>query len=258
MICEYYNPKIEALLCRSRLTSDWISKGHLKDPFWRLYWHPSTAAALSCGSRNYQLGPDTLALIPPDTDFKPKMDCAFEQFYVHFRAGRPFDKFQRGLIALPADAAALSLIKSIQALLKDEECRPSRKLSMLIQSLCGLILGRLDPRLYEMDQGSSKIVAACEHMDAKFGDKISNCDLAKTAGMNINAFIKLFKRETGATPQRHLQERRIREACVMLRFGDMSIDEIAQETGFVDRSHLSRVFKALRGKSPAEYRKSLN
>ncbi len=256
MICEYSNPKVEVLLCRSRLTSDWIAKGPLKDPFWRLYWHPGKAAKLLCGGIERELGPETIALIPPETEFKPSMNCAFEQFYAHFLAGRPFDRFQRGLLRLPADEASIALIKSIQKLLESEEAQPSRRLSALVQALCCMELGRLDPALYEADRGSSKIAAACEMMEDRFKERISNRELAKAAGMNVNAFIKLFKSETGGTPQRLLQERRIREACVLLRFGDASIDEIAQETGFVDRSHLSRVFKALRGKSPAEYRRA--
>ena len=257
MICEYFDPRIEVLLCRSRLTSDWIAKGPLKDPFWRLYWHPSVAARLSCGTRSYELGSDCLALVPPDTEFVPKMNVAFEQFYVHFRAGRPFDTFRRGIVCLSADEASLSLIKSIQALLKDEERRPSRRLSILAGALCGVVLGRLDPALYEFDAGSSKIAKACEEIEAKFRSGVSNMALAKMVGMNVNSFIRLFKNEIGVTPQRHLQERRIREVCVLLRFSELSIDEIAQETGFVDRSHLSRVFRALCGHSPAEYRKGI-
>lgn len=256
MICEYFDPGIELLLCRSRRTSDWIAKGPLKDPFWRLYWHPGKAARLRCGASSLEFGPESVALIPPETEFKPDMDCAFEQFYVHFRAARPFDRLRCGILRQPADEAALSLIASIQELLKSEEARPSRQLSLLGLSLCSLALGRIAPELYAASAGSSKAAAACESIEAGFREGVSNGELAKAAGMNVNAFIKLFKSETGSSPQKHLKERRVREACVLLRFSEKSIDEIAMETGFVDRSHLSRVFKALRGKSPAEYRRA--
>lgn len=53
--------------------------------------------------------------------------------------------------------------------------------------------------------------------------------------------------------KRQLQTERIRE---LLKDNDMSVDEIARETGFTDRYSLSKFFKKQEGMPPVQYRKS--
>ena len=47
---------------------------------------------------------------------------------------------------------------------------------------------------------------------------------------------------------------RLREVKLRLLSSDLSLDEIAYECGFGDRSVMSRVFKAAEGISPSEFR----
>ena len=43
----------------------------------------------------------------------------------------------------------------------------------------------------------------------------------------------------------------------MLLYTDLDIEEIAEITGFSDRSHLSKVFTARTGQNPNKYRQTL-
>jgi transcriptional regulator GlxA family with amidase domain len=83
-----------------------------------------------------------------------------------------------------------------------------------------------------------------------------NADIARRVGMSTNAFIRLFSSEAGVPPQNWYTRHRIEYACLLLHHAAMSIDRIADETGFCDRAHFSRTFKRLRGLGPAAFRKS--
>jgi transcriptional regulator GlxA family with amidase domain len=73
--------------------------------------------------------------------------------------------------------------------------------------------------------------------------------------MGENAFIRLFSSQIGKPPQQYYREKRIERACWLLNNSKASIEQIANETGFVDRYHFSKVFKTSTGETPASYRR---
>jgi AraC-like DNA-binding protein len=68
----------------------------------------------------------------------------------------------------------------------------------------------------------------------------------------------LFKRYSGQTAHAFITQKKIDSVEKTLRFTDMSITEVAQAYSFSDCSHLSRVFKKVKGFSPAEIRREAN
>ncbi|MDX8482015.1 AraC family transcriptional regulator [Mesorhizobium sp. VK24D] len=77
--------------------------------------------------------------------------------------------------------------------------------------------------------------------------------LAAAAGVTRFQVIRDFHRAAGMTPGQYLRDRRIRAASALIRT-DMPLAEIAAATGFADQSHLTRVFKAIKGVSPGAWR----
>lgn len=75
--------------------------------------------------------------------------------------------------------------------------------------------------------------------------------------MSQSQFMKVFKRVTGVTFIRYLTRLRIASSLRLLRETDLTIAEIATQTGFSDQSYFDRRFKEAFGKSPREYRKEL-
>nr|WP_281423864.1 helix-turn-helix transcriptional regulator [Mesorhizobium silamurunense] len=65
--------------------------------------------------------------------------------------------------------------------------------------------------------------------------------------------IRDFHRAAGMTPGQYLRDRRIRAASTLIKT-DMPLAEIAAATGFADQSHLTRVFKTIKGLSPGAWR----
>lgn len=82
-------------------------------------------------------------------------------------------------------------------------------------------------------------------------------EIAEVASMNSEAFCRFFKQRTRKTFTEFLNEVRITNACQLLGDKDMSISEIAHETGFTHLSYFSRVFKKMNGCTPKEFRNSM-
>lgn len=66
---------------------------------------------------------------------------------------------------------------------------------------------------------------------------------------------RIFKIQTGLSPEQYFQRRRSQRAALMLLDSRKSVTEIAYELGYSDAAHFSRLFARLRGVSPRAYRK---
>ena len=66
---------------------------------------------------------------------------------------------------------------------------------------------------------------------------------------------KIFKETYGTTVNNYLISKRITRAKQLLRFTDMTVDEIGVAVGMGDANYFSRMFRKVEGSSPSEYRK---
>ncbi len=72
--------------------------------------------------------------------------------------------------------------------------------------------------------------------------------------LSSNYFGDMVKKETGKTPQEHIQEKVIELAKEHIADTDETLSEIAYTLGFQYPQHLSRLFKKRIGCTPSEYR----
>lgn len=92
-------------------------------------------------------------------------------------------------------------------------------------------------------------------MEHLAGD-VSLTDLARECALSRSHFSKAFKQSTGQAPHDWLVSQRVDSARRLLSEPDLSIAQIAAACGFADQSHLTRVFVARTGTSPARWRRS--
>lgn len=85
--------------------------------------------------------------------------------------------------------------------------------------------------------------------------KFSLDDTAKRFGMDKFKFIRLFKYQTGLTPNNYFIYRRIEKSKTMLAQG-RDLLSIAIELGFYDAAHYSNHFKKFTGISPLAFLKT--
>lgn len=79
--------------------------------------------------------------------------------------------------------------------------------------------------------------------------------LASQCGLSRSHFSRAFKNSMGLPPHRWLMRHRVARAQAALVRTNENIAEIAISCGFADQSHLTRVFHAVVGASPAAWRR---
>ena len=105
------------------------------------------------------------------------------------------------------------------------------------------------------DNDGKRIRDVFEYTMTHFQSNISLTTIAQVATMTKNAFCKYFKKRTNKTYIQFLSELRIEHACKLLRTEkELSIAEIAEESGFNNISNFNRQFKVLKGMIPSDYK----
>ncbi len=93
-----------------------------------------------------------------------------------------------------------------------------------------------------------------KYIDDHYSENISLDILAGIFFINKFYLTRLFKKQYGVSIINYLIQVRITRAKQLLRFTDMSIENISSEIGFNDNNYFSRTFKNVEGISPREFR----
>lgn len=106
-------------------------------------------------------------------------------------------------------------------------------------------------------QDSTKIDIIYKHINANFKNHISLEEIADKVSMTVPAFCRYFKKATGKTFTKLVNEYRVVHATKLLNESQMSIADICFECGFNNFSHFNKQFNELTGKSASNYRKEI-
>ena len=100
-----------------------------------------------------------------------------------------------------------------------------------------------------------ELVSVKNYMDEHYVEKITLDDLEAQFFINKYYLLKIFKETYGVTISSYLISRRITRAKQLLRFTQMTIDEVGCAVGMDGAGYFSRMFKKSEGISPKKYRK---
>lgn len=92
------------------------------------------------------------------------------------------------------------------------------------------------------------------YIGANWNKKMTLEDIAASVHLSPSYSSALFKQHTSRSIIDYIIDLRISKACDMLKYSDLLISEIADNTGFSDIFYFSRMFKRHIGVSPASYR----
>ena len=92
------------------------------------------------------------------------------------------------------------------------------------------------------------------HLDADH----SLDSLARRAFMSRRSFVRHFRRVTGSSPYDWVLAQRIARTQELLGQGSLTVEGIAQRTGFAGSGILRRHFRRIVGCTPSEYRAALS
>jgi transcriptional regulator GlxA family with amidase domain len=99
-----------------------------------------------------------------------------------------------------------------------------------------------------------RLLRAKDRMDAASHEQWPVSRLARISGVSAAHFARSFKEAFGVPPHRYLLTRRIERATALLRDTEMSITEIAFQTGWGSLGTFGRTFRDVTGENPGTLR----
>ena len=104
-------------------------------------------------------------------------------------------------------------------------------------------------------QRNDIVSASIHYMKENLETKLSLDDIAKHTGYSASHFSTLFNKRTGYAPLTYFNQLKIQQACNLLDFTDMKINQICYKIGIEDTYYFSRLFSKIMGISPREYKR---
>lgn len=124
----------------------------------------------------------------------------------------------------------------------------TRETERLIGALCEAV------RRFRTDHLSIITFSALYEMERHYKNPISVEETADKLGVSAGHYIRLFKKETGMTPNAYLTKIRIETASRLLRSTHYTIQEISDQVGIPDANYFVKCFRKIYGITPTQYR----
>ena len=102
---------------------------------------------------------------------------------------------------------------------------------------------------------SPPVIEIMNWLDEHFAEEFHLDALAKAVHLSPNHVSHLFRKETGKTVVEYLTNRRLKEACLLLKTTTLPVQEIGERCGWPNFAYFCNVFKKNIGLTPKSYRK---
>ena len=228
-----------------RLGKFW-DKIRLAGHFWRFYHHDGTGAGLLINGKRLDLKPDHCYILPPHCNLTTWCSGHPSQLYIHFEVSLSMGNPRFPLHAIPLNTELETMLNELRhSLRKDKpDCIHN---SLMAIALCSRALTMLPPEALLESETDKRMDLICDYLRTHIENEINIAFLAGKVQMTPNAFLRLFRENTGVTPYQYLLQLRYNHASKLLHSYQYSIDEICEMVGVKDRFHFSRTFKKIYG-----------
>ena len=243
-----YKPEIQLIKYNIDFQVDkWRVPPKRNNPFFYCYWNKTPGGEIYVGEEVYPLSPEYIMLIPPNLEHTPVQTAPFNHSFIHFIALPPFDSLN-SIELFPAEKYKHLFRK----------CENEFKTSLSLYSLIFELMLQIPDEHFSHSQISDeRIFRAWRLISLYSTQKLQLKDIAEKLNMSVSSLCHLFKEETGLSPIHYAMERRLEKALMLLADVHVPIEDVARKTGFADRYHFSKTFKARYGITPVQMRSSL-
>lgn len=140
-----------------------------------------------------------------------------------------------------------------------EACRLDSLSPIVFEGLTLELLAELSRAKTKLDaKGSVWLEQARAILHEQFAERITIGEIASAVDRHPIHLATQFRRTYRCTIGDYVRQLRIESACRRIASSEESLTQIAMDCGFADQGHFSRVFKALLGITPSQYRRSLS
>jgi len=170
-----------------------------------------------------------------------------------------FDRAKKGILFKPEIKSIVG--QKIENLIEEKGSKQVLRLLDVLNDLATsneYTLLNVDGFAFETKpQDSSKIDIIFKYVNNNFKNHISLDEIADKVSMTVPSFCRYFKKATGKTFTKLVNEYRVVHATKLLSEKQSSITDICYECGFNNFSHFNKLFKEITGKSASQYRKEI-
>ena len=262
--------------------ADWNWK-NVRSPFARLYYVTEGEAKIEMPSGVYTLTPHHLYFIPAYTRHSCICDAHFSHYYVHIYEDLHSESSVLEQWDYPVEVKAntndLELMKRLcyinpflklqqsdpdvydnhQTLISNIELNQRRPFCDKVESrgILYILMSRfLKYAKPKVDVRDDRIQMSLTYIRKHIGSKLDIDQLAANACMSKDHFIRVFKHETGETPNAFITKRKLEKAELTLVTTNLPVNRVADMLGYNDYSYFNRIFKKNSGMTPQQYRKN--
>lgn len=212
-----------------------------------------------------RLTPGTITFSPAGGTTTYDLDHPGRHWCVHFKPARA----RRGMIALPwlvpgsvrraYQAERFARITALLVQSRRDRVQPEVIHGAASAALQELLLSlplarpaeRSSPATTAADIAIERLLTL---IDQRLDEPMSVPELAREVGLSPNYMARRFRERFGLTVKRHLLERRIERAQLLLATTDLPVKAIAAQVGIPDPHYFNKQFRRLVGRSPLRER----
>jgi AraC-like DNA-binding protein len=256
-------------------------------PYFRIYYIDEGAGfIISATEEHIKLEPGYIYIIPSFTLCHLRCDSYLSQYFLHFfeesADGISIFEFRRKIVKVEVHDTDIINFKRLVAINPGRGINRSDNPKVYEKSIYyrdyqelnntvsestfletqGIILQFIS-RFVNSDLSTpktsqiipSKVIDSVSYIQLNLGQNLTVAFLAKRANLHKDYFSRLFFQFTGERPLAYIHIKRIERAQYLIATTNLSYIEIAEETGFDNVPHFSKVFKKVTSLTPGEYRK---
>ena len=248
---------------RKEGVNDNMFNSHYHD-FFEVYYLESGKRIHVIEEDTYNLEAGQVVIFPPYVMHRSFGDTnvPFRRIIVYFKkdeinSPELLQKLEKSAGVYIIDNNSKFIIQSIFNMILKETGENNSFKDEYIKTLVNLLMMTLlregTPKIPPVKQ--SRIEEVIKYIHTHYNENITLELLSQKFYISPYYLCREFKSNTNRTLVKYINITRIMNAKRRLLETDMSITEVANETGFSNITHFNRVFKELEGKSPTSYRK---
>lgn len=238
----------------ARLDTRWCADG-ICSPFTRIYMMLGGEAYISDKNEEIKMHGGSIYIVPAYHEFSYRCDASAEKIYFHisllmtgnFDALAAVDRF----VVIEGCG---ELIEEMKKMLEDTRISTALWIKSELYAIAVKCLKKAGVT-ERAPVYSALVKSAFEYVEKNLSASLSVTRLADALFVSQSKLQKAFKRETGISVGRYIDNCLMLCAERELRGGGKSISEISEQLGFCDRFYFSRLFAARYGYAPSRYRK---
>jgi AraC family transcriptional regulator len=124
-----------------------------------------------------------------------------------------------------------------------------------LEELCGDMLERVSgSHIHKEKTRPAWLSRALELLQESYRESLTLEEIARQVGVHPIHLSRVFRKHYGCTMSEFMNRLRVQFVCRALAAGWADLAIVANDAGFADQSHLSRVFKSCTGQTPGKFR----